>query len=115
MLLYSLNLLLILSFIVNLIGCAAKTVNFFDAQKADTYQDLKQISSDIDCQKNNFFYACTYSYYSFDIFRLKKQSQQFVFFLGDDGKIVKRDLSETSIEYHILPQFKLPAEFSEFE
>ena len=58
---------------------------------------------------------CVFNFDSFNIFKITKTLQYFKFIIDPENIIIEREITESIIEYHIIPQTKLPDEFSEFK
>lgn len=96
-------------------GCAVNSVNINSASRVNNYTELKKLINGIDCNTYGELLECVFHFDSFNIFKITKTSQYFKFFIDSEEIIIKRELTEAIIEYHIIPQTELPDEFTEFK
>lgn len=56
-----------------------------------------------------------YRFKTCNLFKLEFTQHDLIFLLNKNGEVIKRDMSEVSRKYRLIPLRKLPDEFKEFE
>lgn len=108
------RLLAIVWCVLLLAGCTSG-VDLAMVRTVHEISELTQLLGPLDCRRKGKFRKCLYQRESFNLFLLECKSQTFSFLIDDSGLILERQLSQSSTQYHLLPQISLPSAFEEFK